>query len=105
VRDIICTTGIYIYIQLTTFLLLLLLDPWAGQLAPDFHVGNNNYAVCTYSLSVPYTLTAYRWAKSVILWFYAVSMWKLCRIFLISWRHGTGALHGTGPMRRSPGRG
>ncbi len=29
------------HIQFTTFLLVLLLDPWAGQLAPDFHVRNN----------------------------------------------------------------
>jgi hypothetical protein len=28
------------YIQLTSFLLMLLLDPWAGQLDLDFHVGN-----------------------------------------------------------------
>jgi hypothetical protein len=31
------------YIQLTTFLPVLLLDPWAGQLAPDFHVRNSNH--------------------------------------------------------------
>jgi hypothetical protein len=29
------------HIQFTTFLLVLLLNPWAGQLAPDFHVRNN----------------------------------------------------------------
>jgi hypothetical protein len=28
------------HIQFTTFLLVLPLDPWAGQQAPDVHVGN-----------------------------------------------------------------
>jgi hypothetical protein len=31
------------YTHLTTFLLMLLLDLWAGRLAPDFHVGNRYY--------------------------------------------------------------
>jgi hypothetical protein len=33
----------HMYIQFTTFLIMPLLDPWAGRLAPNFHVRNKYY--------------------------------------------------------------